>query len=196
MIRLNPNDPCLERLQMSDLVAYLEAHFWQPLPCPNERILLFAGPLDDDGRPIELMLPRESEFRDSPLRLAEAINLLAAVEDRLPQRIIQEIKFGKEWTAETATERQRAWRGFFFRLTEVIGLVVCGYLLFAGVDGRWVTPLIVILLLVFGYSFRPARNSEWKVAQLDPRVKAEIAEQVLELIEQKRRTGNEPSSTH
>lgn len=79
-------------LSVKDVAAYASQHGWRPVPHPNQRLMVFVGPLDDFGKPIYLVLTSHDEFRDAPLRWAESINLLANVELRSPTAILAEIQ--------------------------------------------------------------------------------------------------------
>jgi hypothetical protein len=54
--------------------------------------MIFQGINDDLGNPILLTLPRNDGFGDALRRLAEAINLVAAVEDRSPESVLVDVK--------------------------------------------------------------------------------------------------------
>ncbi len=85
-------DPLFQNLRVEDLTAYRRKSGWKRTPHPNDRILVFTGGSDDQGHPLEMILPQRNDYADSPLRLAEAINLLAAVETRTPHVVVQAIQ--------------------------------------------------------------------------------------------------------
>ena len=82
----------LDELDLRDLYAYVKEAGWKELPYPSDRLLVFEGPENDDGRPIILSIPTKRGFRDTDDRLLDAINLLSAVEDTNPSIIIQKIQ--------------------------------------------------------------------------------------------------------
>jgi hypothetical protein len=88
MKRVQPDDPRLEDLRIADFVDYLKDHDWKLVPHPNEGVFLFDGPLDDEGKPFKLLLPRHTGFRDAPLRLSEAVNLVADLEERPIEQVL------------------------------------------------------------------------------------------------------------
>lgn len=78
-------------LQISDIVLYLHEKGWQQIAHPSQRILVFQDGTDDIGNPIQLVLPSHNSFEDSPRLIAKAINLLAAVQEKSSQEIIESI---------------------------------------------------------------------------------------------------------
>ena len=48
-------------------------------------------PVEDD-EPIHLVIPNQDRFKDIPIRLADAVNLLAAVEDRSVETVLADIQ--------------------------------------------------------------------------------------------------------
>jgi hypothetical protein len=78
------------KLSVDDMALYLRFHGWQELPGKNSRVTVFQGEDDDFGRPLLLVIPSNDQFRDAVLRLSEALELLAAldncsIEDMLTQ---------------------------------------------------------------------------------------------------------------
>jgi hypothetical protein len=76
-------------LQVADVVSYLHENGWQTISHPNPRLLVFHGAADDRGKPLTLVLPSQNSFEDSPRLLAKAVNLLAEVEGKSPQEIVE-----------------------------------------------------------------------------------------------------------
>jgi hypothetical protein len=79
-------------LDIGTITAYLEGTGWKRTQHSNKDIIVFEGPQDDEGKPIKLVLPRKTDFQDSYLRLGEAIDLLAAIQEKSPQDVIQSMK--------------------------------------------------------------------------------------------------------
>ncbi|MDF5715566.1 MAG: hypothetical protein PUP93_17210 [Rhizonema sp. NSF051] len=75
-------------LKIADIVSYLNQNGWQAVTHPNSRLLVFQGSADEQGNPIQLVLPSQNTFEDSARLLAKAVNLLAALENKSPQEII------------------------------------------------------------------------------------------------------------
>ena len=75
-------------IQIDNFVTYLHQHGWQKIDHPNTRLLVFQGINDDRGYPIQIVLPSQNNFEDSDRLLVKAVNLLAAIEDRSTQEII------------------------------------------------------------------------------------------------------------
>lgn len=77
--------------QIADIVSYLQENAWQQISHPSQRILVFQDGTDDIGNPIQLVLPSHNTFEDSPRLIAKAINLLAVVQEKSSQEIIESI---------------------------------------------------------------------------------------------------------
>jgi hypothetical protein len=75
-------------LKVANVVSYLQQNGWQIVIHPNPRLLVFQGANDDEGNPIQLILPSQNTFEDSDRLLTKAVNLLAVIEDKSPQKII------------------------------------------------------------------------------------------------------------
>jgi hypothetical protein len=81
MLRVNTKLLRDAKLSVNDMALYLRYHGWQELPKNNSRVTVFQGENDDFGRPLLLIIPSNDQFRDAVLRLSEALELLAALED-------------------------------------------------------------------------------------------------------------------
>lgn len=130
MTNIQPGDPRLKNLRLDDLLTYLEAAGWERLNHPNVRAWVFSGPLDDEGRPFKLMLPRQMDFQDAPLRLADAINVLAGLQEQSPDEVLQEIaSFNQPATGIRKMRREEAsgwnWQGWLSPLAAAASLTVC-----------------------------------------------------------------------
>ena len=91
MITVLSDDVLKAGLSVQDVVDYVLANDWEQQIHPNENMLVFTGPLDDEGCPIPLILPTDDSFVDKDLRLTEAVYLLADIEERSPSDIITSI---------------------------------------------------------------------------------------------------------
>jgi hypothetical protein len=76
-------DPRVNEVRPEQARAYMLAHGWEPKPFPRPEVVLFEGPLDDDGRPIRLFVPSERKGTDYLECIARLITTLAILEDRL-----------------------------------------------------------------------------------------------------------------
>jgi hypothetical protein len=90
MIEHNPTIDL--HLQLQDVEQYLTSHGWQQIAHPNQQLRVFDGPPDNDGQPIRLALPITDNLSDSTLRLYQAIQTIAEVEDRSPSIVIADIE--------------------------------------------------------------------------------------------------------
>jgi hypothetical protein len=79
-------------LSVYSVANYALNHGWQPVSQANQRLMVFEKALDDCGNPIQLVLPSHEDFKDTPLRLAEAVTLLAAVEERPTEAVLASIQ--------------------------------------------------------------------------------------------------------
>src|SRR2546423_1551782 len=89
---LNPwVDPQVSEVQPEQAHAYLLAHGWEQKPFPRPEMVLFEGPLDDDGRPIRLFVPSERKGSDYLECIARLITTLAILEDRLAAEVLTDM---------------------------------------------------------------------------------------------------------
>lgn len=107
MTSISPDDRRLRNLTIEKFVAYLASNGWKMVPHPNQQILVFEGAVDDNGKPIKLILPSDEGFEDAPLRLSEAVNLLSAIQTASPDEIISEITSREDLTTYVNMERER-----------------------------------------------------------------------------------------
>lgn len=92
MKKIEPDDPFLQEISIDDIHAYLLETIWTNVEQPNSRLIVFEGPRDNKGKPVTLILPRNKDFIDSNERIADAINLIAAIERTTPYKVVQEIQ--------------------------------------------------------------------------------------------------------
>ena len=91
MTQITSDDPRLHNIELKDVSRYLRKRGWNHCAHKNPKLLLFQGPNDDSGHPLQIVLPQRLDFVDSILRLTEAINTLALIEDRSSSDIIHSI---------------------------------------------------------------------------------------------------------
>jgi hypothetical protein len=84
-------DPRVQQVRVADMRSYLLDHGWKPKPSPRPQIDLFEGPLDDDGKPIVLLVPATKKGRDYFQRIIELISSLAVIEDRYAVDVLNDI---------------------------------------------------------------------------------------------------------
>jgi hypothetical protein len=88
-------------LSVTDVTNYLIQHGWQQITSQNDRLQVFQGINDDLGNPIILPLPIHDNFIDTPLRLSEAVNLVAFVENRAPKSVLIDLRDRSDRSIET-----------------------------------------------------------------------------------------------
>jgi hypothetical protein len=84
-------DPRIQSVRVADVKHYLLRHHWKIKPYPRPELLVFEGPLDDNGQPIIQVLPSEEHFVDYQQRLLELISSLAVIEDRYAVDVLNDI---------------------------------------------------------------------------------------------------------
>lgn len=84
-------DPRIASVQVAGVQSYMLSHGWKRQPWPGPELLVFAGPLDDDGEPILQILPSSERMRDYRLRVEELIGALSILEERPAVDILNDI---------------------------------------------------------------------------------------------------------
>jgi len=84
-------DPRIHQVRAEQVRAYLLARGWQLQPYPGPELLVFGGPVDDDGQPVVQVLPSSERQRDFPLRLEELIAALSVMEDRPAAEVLSDV---------------------------------------------------------------------------------------------------------
>ena len=72
--------PQIQKLRVAEVVNYLQQNRWMPVSYSNSRLLVFEKGVDDQGKPIQIVLPSDDEYEDRPYLLAKAVNLLSVLE--------------------------------------------------------------------------------------------------------------------
>jgi hypothetical protein len=85
------NYPQIQELHVTEVVNYLQQHHWITIIHPNPRLLVFEKGVDDQGKPIQIVLPSKDEYEDRPYLLAKAVNLLSVLESASFQEIVNGI---------------------------------------------------------------------------------------------------------
>jgi hypothetical protein len=71
---------------------YLIDHGWRQIPFKREGLLVFEGPMDDDGEPIVQVIPRSERSSDFGLRATQLVDALSIIEDRPAEEILRDIR--------------------------------------------------------------------------------------------------------
>jgi hypothetical protein len=101
MLEISPKIVKDVGLSVTDVTNYLIQHGWQQITSQNDRLQVFQGINDDLGNPIILPLPINDDFIDTPLRLSEAVNLVAFVENRAPESVLIDLRDRNDLSVET-----------------------------------------------------------------------------------------------
>ena len=91
-MRILPNDSLLRGVTIGNVTAYLELLGWVRVEHPSPKRFVFQGPEDDFGKPLELFVPRHTEFIDSYERLADIVNFLSAFEEIPARDVLRKIR--------------------------------------------------------------------------------------------------------
>jgi hypothetical protein len=83
--------PQIQELHVAEVVSYLQQNHWMSVSHPSQRLLVFEKGVDDQGKPIQIVLPSKDEYEDSPYLLAKAVNLLSVLESVSFQEIVKAI---------------------------------------------------------------------------------------------------------
>ena len=84
-------DPRIALVKVAGAKAYLLDHGWRPRPYPRPEVLVFEGPLADDGTPIVQILPALEEVADYRMRIEDLISALGIIENRWAVTILEEM---------------------------------------------------------------------------------------------------------
>jgi hypothetical protein len=83
--------PQIQELHVAEVVSYLQQNHWMSVSYPNPRLLVFEKGVDDQGKPIQIVLPSKDDYEDTPYLLAKAVNLLSVLESLSFQEIVKAI---------------------------------------------------------------------------------------------------------
>src|SRR4051812_45571296 len=84
-------DPRVERVTVAAFRSYLLKRGWRPKPFPRPEVLVFEGPPDDEGKPIELWVPGLESAPDYRWLVGHRIGGLGRIENRYAGDILNEI---------------------------------------------------------------------------------------------------------
>ncbi len=81
----------VQDLRVAEVVNYLKQNHWLPIGHPNSRLLVFEKGVDDQGKPIQIVLPSQDDYEDTPYLLTKAVNLLSILKSVPFQEIVNAI---------------------------------------------------------------------------------------------------------
>jgi hypothetical protein len=81
----------IQALRVYEVVSYLRQNHWMAISHPSPRLLVFEKGVDDQGKPIQIVLPSKDDYEDTPYLLAKAVNLLSVLESVSFQEIVNAI---------------------------------------------------------------------------------------------------------
>jgi hypothetical protein len=74
------NYPPIQELHVAEVVNYLRQNNWTAISHSNPRLLVFEKGVDDQGKPIQIVLPSQDDYEDTPYLLTKAVNLLSVLQ--------------------------------------------------------------------------------------------------------------------
>ncbi|WP_427158649.1 hypothetical protein ACQFX9_22525 [Aliinostoc sp. HNIBRCY26] len=83
--------PQIQGLRVAKVVKYLQQNYWVEINHPNTRLFVFEKGVDDQGKPIQIVLPSQDDYEDTPYLLSKAVNLLSVIESVSFQEIVNAI---------------------------------------------------------------------------------------------------------
>jgi hypothetical protein len=83
--------PQIQELHVAEVVSYLQQNHWMSVNHRSPRLLVFEKGIDDQGKPIQIVLPSKDDYEDTPYLLAKAVNLLSVLESVSFQDILKTI---------------------------------------------------------------------------------------------------------
>jgi hypothetical protein len=86
-----PKSIAVQDLPVAQVVHYLQNNHWIAINHPNPRLLVFEKGVDDQGKPIQIVLPSQDVYEDKPHLLTKVINLLAVLQSTSFQEIMTAI---------------------------------------------------------------------------------------------------------
>ena len=81
----------VQELHVAEVVNYLQQNHWIAISHPNSRLLVFEKGVDDQGKPIQIVLPSQDDYEDTPYLLAKAVNLLSVLKSTSFQEIVNAV---------------------------------------------------------------------------------------------------------
>ncbi|MBW4674782.1 MAG: hypothetical protein KME52_12355 [Desmonostoc geniculatum HA4340-LM1] len=81
----------VQELRIAQVVNYLQQNHWIAISHPNPRLIVFEKGVDDQGKPIQIVLPSQDDYEDTPYLLTKAVNLLSVLQSVSFQNIVNAI---------------------------------------------------------------------------------------------------------
>ncbi len=81
----------IQALRVPEVVRYLQENHWMAISHPSPRLLVFEKGVDDQDKPIQIVLPSKDEYEDKSYLLAKAVNLLSVLGSVSFQEIVNSI---------------------------------------------------------------------------------------------------------
>lgn len=79
-MRIELDEALMEGVRLAEVTAWLASNGWHHRTAfPRADVLVFDGPLDEDGQPLVVVLPRDRSARGFLDELASGLDLVAAV---------------------------------------------------------------------------------------------------------------------
>jgi hypothetical protein len=85
------NSTEVQNLSIAAVVHYLQQNQWISISHPNPRLLVFEKGVDDQGKPIQIVLPSQDVYEDKTYLLTKVINLLSVLQSMSLPEIITAI---------------------------------------------------------------------------------------------------------
>lgn len=104
-----PIHPLTHKIRVDDVRDYLIDRGWIVKPFDRSEVIVFEGPLDDEGNPIVQLVPSLDDAPGFLLRIQELIHALSVIEGRSAEQILRDI--ATRTTAEPVSE-EPAWYTF------------------------------------------------------------------------------------
>lgn len=80
---ITTSSPILDGIDVPHVTAYLGASNWtRRADFPRKELIVFDGPADDSGEPIQAVFPSSTRFSDFRRRLVDLLDALSVIEDR------------------------------------------------------------------------------------------------------------------
>ena len=101
--------PLFHEIRVNDVRDYLIDRGWVVKPFNQSEVIVFEGPLDDEGNPIVQLVPASRDMRGFFLRMQELLQSLSIIEERPAEQILHDIV--TQCTGEPAS-RASVWYAF------------------------------------------------------------------------------------
>lgn len=78
-------------LSLLDIERHLKEHQWKKVEHLNKKVIVFQGPVDNEGNKIEFFLPTSRQYQDYETRIKDAIRVISLVEGKEIDTLVSEI---------------------------------------------------------------------------------------------------------